>query len=176
MSVFVLLSQFLQKPKEVGSVIPSSKALVDAMLAPINWGSTTVIVEFGPGTGVITKEILKRMGGGKLIAFEINTLFYSQLSNLADPRLQVRMESALSLDLTTNVIISSLPLTNFSSLQTRSILSVVAAHLTVDGKFIQFQYTPKQESLLKEYFDVVERQIIALNVPPAFVYVCSGKK
>src|SRR3546814_20802343 len=49
---------FLKNPVMVGSVIPSSRFLIEKILAPVNWGRADVFVEFGPGVGTITKPIL----------------------------------------------------------------------------------------------------------------------
>jgi phospholipid N-methyltransferase len=66
----LFFGKFLQAPLKIGSVTPSSAWLVEAMLAPIPWGTSTV-VELGAGTGVITREILRRLPpGGKAFLFE----------------------------------------------------------------------------------------------------------
>src|SRR3546814_9317788 len=38
---------FLKNPVMVGSVIPSSRFLIEKILAPLNWGRADVFVEFG---------------------------------------------------------------------------------------------------------------------------------
>ena len=47
----------------LGSIVPSSRFLIKQLLEPINFGRARVIVEYGPGSGVITAELLRRMGG-----------------------------------------------------------------------------------------------------------------
>ena len=54
-------SNFLRHPNMLGSIIPSSRFLVDLVLEPIDWGRARVIVEYGPGIGTFTGEILRRM-------------------------------------------------------------------------------------------------------------------
>ena len=54
----LFLRQFVQSPRTVGAVLPSSPALARAMLAPIDFASARTIVEFGPGTGAFTREIV----------------------------------------------------------------------------------------------------------------------
>src|SRR6185369_15745598 len=64
---------FLKNPVMLGSVIPSSRFLIDAVLEPIDWPQTDILVEYGPGVGTITGEILKRMRpDAKLIIIEMN--------------------------------------------------------------------------------------------------------
>src|SRR6266550_2766669 len=49
---------FLKYPQMLGSVIPSSPFLVNQLLARFDWGRASVVVEYGPGIGNITREIL----------------------------------------------------------------------------------------------------------------------
>ena len=51
---------FLQHPKMLGSLIPSSRFLVGRLLGKIDWERARTIVEYGPGVGTITAHILAR--------------------------------------------------------------------------------------------------------------------
>src|SRR5262245_13274106 len=44
-------SNFLRHPFMLGSIIPSSRHLVNRVLEPIDWATARVIVEYGPGVG-----------------------------------------------------------------------------------------------------------------------------
>ena len=55
------LYEFIKKPSEVGSITPSSKFLTKELTKQINYTKARHIVEFGAGTGCVTKEILKRL-------------------------------------------------------------------------------------------------------------------
>ena len=56
----------------LGSLIPSSRFLVNDVLNQVDWDKARVIVEYGPGVGGITAEILRRMRpDARLIAIEI---------------------------------------------------------------------------------------------------------
>ena len=39
----------------VGSIIPSSRVLIDKMLDPVDWANTKLFVEYGPGVGTFTR-------------------------------------------------------------------------------------------------------------------------
>ena len=57
----------------LGSLIPSSRFLVNDVLNQVDWDKARVIVEYGPGVGTITQEILKRMRpDAVLLALELN--------------------------------------------------------------------------------------------------------
>src|SRR6185437_14229458 len=52
------LNQFRNTPRSIGAIAPSSRQLAEAMIAPIDFKAAKVIVEFGPGTGVMTGAIV----------------------------------------------------------------------------------------------------------------------
>ncbi|HAP01681.1 MAG TPA: hypothetical protein DCQ93_07140, partial [Bacteroidetes bacterium] len=83
------LNQFLEN-KKVGAVMPSSRYLVREMIKPIDFSKAHLIVEYGPGHGNITKEILKKMlPDAKLLVFEINPPFIEELEKIKDNRLHI---------------------------------------------------------------------------------------
>ena len=78
----LFFSAFLKYPKEIGSVVPSSKFLIKEVLKNIDFKNARYIAEYGPGTGCITSEILKRARkGAKILCFETNKRFYTYLKN-----------------------------------------------------------------------------------------------
>ena len=58
---FLFALNFFKSPAMLGSLIPSSRFLVNDVLNQVDWDKARVIVEYGPGVGTITQEILKRM-------------------------------------------------------------------------------------------------------------------
>src|SRR5438132_13283279 len=74
----------------LGSIVPSSRFLIRQLLQPINWARARVIVEYGPGVGGITAELLRHMRpDATLIAIEMNPDFVKYLRGaLADRRLR----------------------------------------------------------------------------------------
>ena len=70
------LRGFLKNPVMVGSVIPSSKTLIDRMLDPVDWEQARLFVEYGPGVGTFTRPILDRLGpDARLIAIDTSVEF-----------------------------------------------------------------------------------------------------
>ena len=80
---------FIKHPMMVGSVIPSSKAMVDKMLAPVDWAKCKLFVEYGPGVGAFTEHVLRRMApDATLIAIDLNPDFVRYLrGKFTDSRL-----------------------------------------------------------------------------------------
>lgn len=176
------LKQFFNNKSEVGAVAPSSKILGKKMYGDLDFNKAKCIVEFGPGTGVFTLEILKRMNeDALLIVFETNESFFLKLkSNIGDKRLLLVNDSAERVGdyIVANgfdkadYIISSLPLTVFPKELKNSILDESKKFLKEGGEFIQFQYSLNAYKLLKEKFSGVKLKFTPVNIPPAFVYKC----
>jgi len=73
------------------SLTPSSRYLARAMVKALDLAKAKVVVEFGPGTGVMTRELLAAAPeDAQILAFEINTRFVDYLrTEINDPRLVV---------------------------------------------------------------------------------------
>lgn len=181
------IKQFFKEKKMVGAVSPSSKYLMRKMLSNINFNSAKVIVEFGPGTGVFTREIVKKMSADcKLVVFELHELFFNKLHAefKNTPSVIIRNESAESIGEIlkefnlgeADYIISSLPLANFPNELIQTILGNSSAYLKTNGKYIQFQYSLTSKKYLQEHFNSVQINFTARNLPPAFIYTCSNKQ
>lgn len=72
--------QYITHPRTVGAILPSSKRLAGKMIDNINFADCKCIVEFGPGTGIFTKEILKKRNENTIFfLIEYNKEFYNIL-------------------------------------------------------------------------------------------------
>jgi len=166
-----------------GSVVPSSRFLVNKMTRSIN-GEDHVIVEFGTGNGKITKNILQKKSlRSRLISFELNPTMYEKAQSKlpVDGRFWLVNGSAFSFDQyleqrqiqKVDQFISSLPMSLLDENDIEDLLAKVKAHLHPQGVFIQYQYSLDKYELLKSHFKEVKLSFTPLNFPPAFVYRCS---
>lgn len=57
----LLLKRFFQKPRQIAYVVPSSRALTRRVADKMDFSKPRVIVEYGPGEGCHSREILRRM-------------------------------------------------------------------------------------------------------------------
>ena len=176
-------SAFLKQGNTVGAVAPSSKFLVKKMVEPIDFSTVKCIVEYGPGTGTITLELLKRMPEDSiLLAFEINREFCDKLAEINDPRIKIISDSAehLAEYLIQNkiekvdYIVSSLPFAMIPNSIVKNILSVTKKVLGTTGTYIQYQYSLNALRKLKSTFKNVDLNFTPMNIPPAFVFVCKN--
>lgn len=162
--------QFLQHPRQLGTLFQSGRTLARTMAQEV--GQSLQVVEFGSGTGPVTREILRRLPeNGRLTCFEINPEFCRCLRRIGDPRLCVINDDAVHcreyVD-QADCVISGLPLTLFDNRAREAILAIASR----SGLYVQLQYTPLLGRDLRRYFSHVTLKFVAMNFPPAFVFVC----
>jgi phosphatidylethanolamine/phosphatidyl-N-methylethanolamine N-methyltransferase len=183
LSAWTFLKGFLREPRTVGSIAPSSPWLVRAMLDEAQTADAQIIVEFGPGTGVFTDEIIRRMRpDARLLVFEVNQQFYDDLqARINDPRVAVISDSAAEINQhlqrmglpQADCIVSGLPFTSLPRTVTHTILDATRTALRPGGVFVTYQYTPVLRNLLRSYFPATRiTRYVLLNIPPALVFVC----
>ena len=178
----VFLRSFLRDWRTIGSVTPSSRFLVGAMLDQIDFGRARRIVEYGPGTGVFTRELLRRLApDAQLLALDTEAHFIEDLrAQFPDPRLIAVRGSAAQIERHiaalgwdgAEVIISGIPYTAMPASLREQILRASARALAPGGLFTPYQYSPYIRPLLGALFGRVETHWVARNVPPAFFFAC----
>ena len=195
MSLKTFTPEALRDIGTTAALVPSSRYLTRAMLAPLPLESARCVVEFGPGTGAMTRPVLELLPrDATLLAFEINPKFCDHLRRtISDPRLVVIGDSAERLpdELAArglgcvDAALSSLGLTVMPELLRNRILRGLAGAMAPDGVFTQFQYLHgllayfqsnngqlarfTALGFLERYFREVSAELILLNIPPAIV-------
>ncbi len=176
---FAFLQGFLERPKEVGSIIPSSRFLERRIVRSARADTAKVLVELGPGTGGTTRALLRAMDpSARLLAVEVNRRFVELLRRIDDPRLVVHhgdaAEIGAALDRyglsTPDVILSGIPFSTMAKGAGRDILYSVYDSLHPGGLFIAYQVRDRVESLGREVFGRARVQTEIFNVPPMRVY------
>ena len=171
---------FLKRPKEVGSVIPSSRFLERRIVRSAALSEANLVVELGPGTGGTTRALLRALApGAKLLAIEINPHFAKLLrEHITDPRLIVHEGSAAEIrealdahGLTSpDVILSGIPFSTMPRSLGLDILASVRDTLAPNGRFVAYQFRDRVETLGREVFGRGSSQLELRNVPPMRVY------
>jgi phospholipid N-methyltransferase len=183
------LTQLRAAPRAVGAIAPSSRALAEAMVAPIDFAQAGAIVELGPGTGSITAAIARRLNDRtRYLGIEISEGFCRTLkrrfpgldfvNGSAEDLQSILIASGID---AVDTVICGLPWASLpTELQTR-ILAGVVDSLRPGGVFVTFAYLqglllPAARALrrrLRREFAIVETtRIVWGNLPPAFAYVC----
>jgi phospholipid N-methyltransferase len=166
----------------LGSIVPSSRFLIKQLLEPIDWARARVIVEYGPGVGGITAEILRRMRpDASLIAIETNPEFVRFLrSTTEDERLHVVEASAESVveilrehgHERASYVISGIPFSTISAPVRERILRSTWSVLEPHGSFLVYQFSTRVLQDLRRIFRYVRHQFEPLNVLPAHLFFC----
>ena len=173
--------EFLRAPTMVGSVIPTSQTVVRAMLAPVPWAQCRLFVEYGPGLGTFTRDILNRMApDATLIAIDTNPRFVEHLrATTTDPRLRVVHGSATDVQTIiarhgggeADFILSGLPFSTLPEGVGPSIMAATHAALRPGGAFLVYQYSRFVWPLLKAHFARIDEGLIWLNIPPCRTFM-----
>lgn len=177
--------QFLKnffKDKDIAAVAPSSRFTVKKICQKIDFSKDRVVVEFGPGSGVLVKAALKKMTpGSRFIAIETNKKFADHLKSLGDDRLIVANDMAQNVSeiLGKNGIsdvdyaISSIPFSYLKRKVRDDIVRATHDVLKPGGRFIIYQATWHSAGSLKRVFGDFEMDVEMRNIPPFFFFVGS---
>ncbi|MFZ2522734.1 MAG: rRNA adenine N-6-methyltransferase family protein [Minisyncoccia bacterium] len=171
--------------KRVGAISRSSRYVIEAVLENIGSEKYDKIVEYGPGDGVMTVELLKRLSpNGKLLAVEIEQSFIKDLERLQDKRLiivnggveevsrSLRKYGFTDADL----VVSSIPFTFISKDHREEIIRNTKRNMKGNGKLIIFhQYSLLMLPILKKYFSLVEKRFEPRNFFPCFIFVARNR-
>jgi phospholipid N-methyltransferase len=173
---------FIKHPKMLGSLIPSSRFLVNKVLGEVDWRRARVFLEYGPGVGTFTTEILRRMrSDAVLVVLETNADFVRFLrGKVRDDRLHVihgsaaDADSALArLDLRhADYVISGIPYTTMQPDVRDLILRKTHSVLHPNGAFLVYQFTRSVLPYLQQVFGLVRQDFEPLNVMPARLFYC----
>jgi phosphatidylethanolamine/phosphatidyl-N-methylethanolamine N-methyltransferase len=173
------LRSWLDNPFGVGAVAPSGRPLARLMTRELGAGDR--VLELGPGTGTLTREILARGVAIRDLLLLERCPGFAELLERRFPGATVlrgdatvRQEGLVPYRGTIDFIVSSLPLVLFSREQKFRLLREGFRLLKAPGAFFQFTYggrCPVDRRYL-ERLGLQARCIgfIARNVPPAFVY------
>ena len=178
-SAAIFLRGFIEHPAMVASVVPSSQATIDAMLARVDWSRCRLFVEYGPGVGTFTTRILDCLPeGGRLLAIDTNPRFVDFLrKTIADPRLEVVLGSAADVESIVRAsghehadyVISGLPFSALPDEVAKGIVAATYAVLRDGGAFMTYQFRPIARDLTRAQFDRVDTGLALFNVPPCLL-------
>ena len=185
------LREFLANPTKIGAVAPSSARLSRKMVQSVDLKRVRTIAEFGPGTGVVTEQLLPVLPKAtRFFAVELNPTLAS-LWRQRFPKARLYADNVKNIVRICakegiapgglDAIISGLPWASFPETLQRSILDEVMKVLPDGGQFVTFGYQigtwfpagRRFHRLLPSYFSKIERSDFEWrNLPPAFVLHC----
>jgi len=174
------LRGFLSRPKEVGSIIPSSRFMERRLVRTADLENAKLAVELGPGTGGTTRALLRHMRpDATLLVIEINRGFVRLLQRtFDDPRLIVHHGSATEIPATLahyglgapDVILSGIPFSTMEPSLGTAILRSARSSLAPTGRFVAYQFRDRVHTLGVDVFGKARVQRELRNVPPMRIY------
>jgi len=183
------LREFAINPESTGSVAPSSNALAKEIVSGLALSNAEAVLEYGPGTGVFTPYVLRRIPYScRFVAIELNEFFANHVKSTY-PEVTIHQGSVAEArqicdahDIAqVDCIISGLPWASFSQEKQRTYLDETMRVLKPGGQFATFALLHglvmpsgrRFARMLRSYFSEVRiSPIIWSNFPPAVVYKC----
>lgn len=169
--------RLLENPRQVSAISPSSRYLGQAMAEGLG-PHTGRVVEFGPGTGQLTRAILANgVAPADLSLFELDADFVGYLRR-DFPGVAVHHVGAdRAHDVVrpgVGAVVSGLPLLSMPASVTTAILEAAFRILAPGAPYVQFTYG-SQPSVPARILDQLGLHVEAgrkvwLNLPPARVY------
>ena len=173
------LRGFLTKPKEVGSIIPSSRFLERRIIRCADVASAKTVVELGPGTGGTTRAMLRAMAPhARLLSIEINPDLHALVSRISDARFIAHHGSAEGLQeaLETyglgapDLVVSGIPFSTMGEAAGDRVLRSIAAALAPGGRFVAYQVSSRVDALCRPIMGPARVETEIFNVPPLRIY------
>lgn len=169
--------KLLRNPRQVSAVTPSSRFLAAAMAEGLG-PATGRVVEFGPGTGQLTRAILATgVLPADLALFELDADFVAHLQPIF-PGVTVHHlgadRAAEVIPHGVGAVVSGLPLLSMPTPIREAIVRAALAILAPGAPMIQFTYGRKpplpQDSIDRLGLRVEAGRKVWANLPPARVY------
>lgn len=175
-----LLKEFLKTPSKIGSIVPSSRFLSEAMFSGLNFTEINFIAEYGPGTGIFTRKLLTLVNpDAKIILIESNQTLYRRLKKEFKSQRSVLVlnDSAENIEKIRiefqypkfDLIISGIPFSTLPIKTTQQILHNTTLSLSPSGIFRTFQYAFVKKAEALNFFELIQKYRVNLNFPPAYV-------
>ena len=171
--------QMVRAPHGVGAVCPSSAALAQTMtnlLPPSVIQGQDLVVELGPGTGVVTRALLQKgIPAQRLLLIERMPTFCRMLQDRFPhvPVVQgdaMRLPEYLPQGGRVAAIVSSLPLLSLPPECRAGIMTAMRQCLDAEGCVVQFTYALWGRTPLSQAGFVPDRtRRVLINLPPARV-------
>jgi phosphatidylethanolamine/phosphatidyl-N-methylethanolamine N-methyltransferase len=178
--LLLFFGQTARSWRTMGAIAPSGGVLARAIAKEVgDLAPDQVVVELGPGTGVITRALVQRFPQNRIVAVEVMEAFIAPLRK-EFPTVTVvqgcasQLEAHLAqLGLTPDnvgAVVSGLPLLSLPGDLPQRILASIASVLRPGRPYVQFTYSERGW----RRFDAVGFQRrpskrVWFNIPPAFV-------
>ena len=175
----LFLRGLIANPANVGAIAPSSPALARAVAAQVDPDSDGPVLELGPGTGSMTRELLKRgIAPERMVAIEWDPNFARTIA-AEFPGVKVIRGDAFDLDGSLPkrgyekfaAIVSGIPLLNHPADKRSALVQGAFRRLQPGGPMVQFSYGLFAPVKPPRGISVRRAAYVWANLPPASVWV-----
>ena len=173
------LRALIARPKNIGAVAPSSRALARAIARQIDPNRPGPVLELGPGTGVVTTALLERgIAPERLTVIEYDPDFAAAIAARFHG-VHVIQGDAFDLKRTLGArhlepfaaIVSGIPLLNFPVPRRQALMEALADQMAPGAPLIQFSYGMHAPVVPPQGHSVHCAARVWANLPPARVWV-----
>ena len=176
----VFFRGFVEHPRMVGSIIPSSRFTVQRMLEPVDWRDCRLFVEYGPGIGTFCRPVLERLSGdATLIVIDTNPLYIDYLQRtIRDKRFHAVLGSAADVEQIirergfeqADYILSGLPFSTLPAGVAPAIGAATHRALRPGGGFLVYQFTAACLDYMRPHFPRIVSGFEWLNILPCKLF------
>ena len=189
MSTLLFLRDVARNPARMGSVVPSSARLAQAMADCADIQPGHVVVELGAGTGAFTRELVERHPRNRLVVFEVSATLAGPLERSfptvtvvarpAEALPEVMAELGLG---RIDRVVSGLPWALWGAAQQARILDGLVPYLAPSARLVTFhdlhsralgRVRTTRGLLVERFHDVSFSAPVWRNLPPALVHVAA---
>ena len=174
------VQRMARNPRAIGAISPASAALAEAMAAQVDFSAPGRVLELGPGTGAVTRALVRRgMGPRKVVAIEADPTF-ARLLRARFPGLEVVEGDATDARRIERLgpfsgIISSLPLLNFPNHERVALVRELLRLVPPGAPFVQYSYGVNPPLPRSSEFKVTLAAKVWRNLPPARIWVFQSR-
>lgn len=180
----LFFKRWLDRPKGMGSVVPSSRMLARAIASRIAWREGEVVVELGAGTGAISRGLLEILPPEALVMIELDPSLTSFLSRRF-PEVRVLQGDATQFASLladegigpVGTVVSGLPMVNMPFAFQEGVMRQSFEVLPENGFVLQYSYSPVSPIPAERLGLEAELvRYVLRNVPPAAVWRFSRRQ
>ncbi|PYB77818.1 MULTISPECIES: phospholipid N-methyltransferase PmtA [Rhizobium] len=170
----------MQGPKQVGAIVPTSSVTARKMASVIDTASGLPVLELGPGTGVITKQILARgIAPEKIVSVEYSRDFYERLVEdyagvnfIHGDAFDLEKTLGAFADQTFDSVISAVPLLSFPMEARIRLIDDLLSRMPAGRPVVQITYGPVSPVIAKpDRYHIQHFDFIVRNIPPAQLWI-----
>ena len=176
----VFFRGFLEHPRMVGSIIPSSRFTIAKMLERVKWDECQLFVEYGPGVGTFCRPVLERLRqDGALLVIDTNPLFIDYLNRtITDSRFTAVLGSAEDVERIVrqhghdhaDYVLSGLPFSTLPPGVGPAIAEATHRIIRPGGAFMVYQFSAAARDFMARHFAHVEQGFEWLNILPCQLF------